>query len=132
MWIRRDRQTRGEVVAFGVRRPFEGLPDAGVPHRLLQVVGLRKDPRFRAAMLQAPDPRLVARAQAAQRQHALTIGGLRFVDIAAPVPLIDSDAALVEVDMLHLQASHFGNARPGIEARLADQQVRVFERLVRG
>jgi hypothetical protein len=46
--------------------------------------------------------------------------------------LIDSDAALVEVDMLHLQASHFGNARPGIEARLADQQVRVFERLVLG
>jgi hypothetical protein len=74
------------------------------------------------------DPDFVPRTQIAHRQDALALGGLRFVDIAAPVPLIDSDAALSEVDVLLLQAGHFGNARPGVEARLADQEVRIGER----
>ena len=45
-------------------------------------------------MLQLPDPHFVARRQVAQRKYAFAPGGLGFVDIAAPVPLIDSDAAL--------------------------------------
>ena len=105
------------------RRLLERLPDAGVPSGRAEILVLREDPIVRSLASEARDPLLVPLGQAAQRQRALALGGLGHVDIAPAVALLDPDDALVQIDVLDHQAGDFGDARPGVEARLADQEV---------
>jgi hypothetical protein len=47
--------------------------------------------------------------------------------LPCPKRLARDEVAVLLGALIHLKAGHFGNARPGIEARLADQEVWVFE-----
>jgi len=43
------------------------------------------------------------------------------------MPLLNPDGALLRIEVLQLQADRFGNPRPSVETRFANQQLGVFE-----
>src|SRR5579871_1471461 len=115
-----------EIAAFQLGGVLQSLAHTGIPHRLLAIV-LREHPRIRRRRRQRSNPIAHSLDQAAQRQRALASFRFWIVDVTAPMPLLDSDARLVEIDVLHLQAGHLGNARAGSEANLADESVGVLK-----
>jgi hypothetical protein len=50
----------GEIASLGCGRQFQCLPDTGIPHRLLGIIGLWEDPSVWMAFLQVGNPNAIA------------------------------------------------------------------------
>lgn len=99
---------------------FQGSAHAGVPHRKFEIVlgenpglGVMNGEKFHAAG--------VSLFQISESQDPAAFGRLRLIDVAATIPLLDSDTAIHQVNVLALQAGDLRNPGACIEAGLTDQ-----------
>src|ERR1019366_2404692 len=86
-----------------------------------------EDPIVGAGDFLLLDPRLVPLHESSQCQRPLAVPRLWLVNVTAAMTLLDPDRALLRIEMFELQADRLGDPGAGVEARLANQQLRIFK-----
>ena len=95
---KRVRPQPGDVATLGSSpRELQGLPDSRVPHGLALALFLPKNPGLRVAMLQSGDPDSVPVSEGGESQRPPALRCPRFVDVSAPITLVNADATQVQV-----------------------------------
>jgi len=100
-----------EVVFDCSCRNFECLPNARVPHRPLRIFLLRENPLLLLRYSLLPSPLLVAGNQGSEREHSPAVLGLRHVDVATAVALLDVERALLQIEVLQGETKDLRDAR---------------------